>query len=158
MDGLWVPRPSKIELSCTRDAHFRTITIFAQVPFLFKFGPQQPPKIHPKSIEKSINKSIQFCIGKSAKFHRTMGPRWRPKESPTASKNVNLEVPWGVFFRPSYTSSSIAIKTRSPAPRDAHNTSWGTPNPIKFDGNCVVWDLVRRPLQPSGRDPRSHQI
>ena len=110
------------------------------------FGPQKPSKIHPKSIEKSIKKSMQFYIGKSAKFYRTMGPRWDPKGVPKASKNVNLEVPWGVFFRPCHTSSSIAIKTRPPAPRDAHNTSWGTPNPIKFDGNCVVWDLVRRPL------------
>ena len=126
--------------------------------FFFNFGPHKPPKIHPKSIEKSIKKSMQFYIGKSAKFYRTMGPRWRPKGVPKASKNVNLEVPWGVFFRPCHTSSSIAIKTRPPAPRDAHNTSWGTPNPIKFDGNCVVWDLVRRPLWPSGRDPRSHQI
>ena len=104
-------------------------------PKMIQNWSQKHPKIHFKSIKKSIKKSMQFCIGTNAKFYRTMGPRWRPRGVPKATKNINLEVPSGVFFKPSYTSSSIAIKTQSPPSRDSHNTSRGTP--IWWELRCL---------------------
>ena len=94
-DGFWVPRPSKIELSCKRDAHFRKITFFVMVPFFVEFwcpkASQNEAKIYQK-INQKINailhwKKDHFLSKKGAQMGSQRGP-----------KTWILEVPWGVFF------------------------------------------------------------
>ena len=82
LDGFWVPRPSKIKLSCTRDAHFRKITFFVLVSFFVEFwtpkASQNGPKIHQK-IDQKINTILHW---KKKPFYRKREPRWGPQGVP----------------------------------------------------------------------------
>ena len=95
LDGFWVPRPSKIELSCIRDAHFRKITFFVLVSFFVEFwtpkASQNTPKIHQK-INQKINTILHW------KKDHFLSKRGAQMGSPRGPKTWILEVPWGVFF------------------------------------------------------------
>ena len=96
-DGFWVPRPSKIELSCKRDAHFRKITFFVMVPFFVEFwcpkASQNEANIHQK-INQKINailhwKKDHFLSKKGAQ----MGSQGVPKREFWRSLGVSFSRP-----------------------------------------------------------------
>ena len=82
LDGFWVPRPSKIELSCKRDAHFRKITFFVLVSFFLEFWSPKASQNGPKIQQKINKKSMKFYIEKRTTFYRKREPRWGPQGVP----------------------------------------------------------------------------
>ena len=73
--------PPKLSSSGRETLFFGELQYSLCCRFFFNFGLQKPPKIHPKSINKSIKKNMQFYIETSTKFYQTMGPTWSPKGS-----------------------------------------------------------------------------
>ena len=78
LERSWDARPSKMELSLTRNAHFRKITFFASGSFFDEFGRwkrcQNTAKIPPKN-DKKIN---AFFTRKSIDFGAEMEVKGRP--------------------------------------------------------------------------------
>ena len=94
LDGFWVSRPSKMELSYKRDAHFRKITFFVLVWFFLEFWSPKASQNGAK-IQQKINKKIDEIL--HWKKDHFLSKKGAQMGSPRGPKTWILEVPWGVF-------------------------------------------------------------
>ena len=97
LDGFWVPRPSKIELSCKRNAHFQKITFFVpEVVFDAKWNPTSLQN-GAKKLLKIDQKSDAFFHWKKYRFLMENGSQGEPKGTPKGPQNQGIRRTFRAF-------------------------------------------------------------
>ena len=85
VEGFWDARPSKIELSCIRDAHFQKIAFFSPGRFLDAKCTPNASQNGPQKLQKTHQKNDAFFDPKKYRLFTKKGAHGDPKTTPKST-------------------------------------------------------------------------